>query len=144
MSNATHQSNASGMAAAMSGLWFRHIQEAAPRGNFNLGMDPAVLSVAAVNPLDALRLMIEARPEDWLWTDEAAKLCGVDESAFSEELPQLSREAVERALGRLSLALFAAMRNSWRREQGRPEAEMEAVAGAAEAFFLMTSVPSEH
>jgi hypothetical protein len=67
--------------------------------------------------------------------DEAARLCGVDASVFSDKVPALSIQDAERALGRLALAHLATLRNNWRTDAGGEE--LESVLSAPEAFRLI-------
>lgn len=98
---------------------------------------PGWLGECVLNPLESLRLMCMDEVQECAINEkEAAALCGVDVGAFTNEVPALSFEDAERALGRLALMYLATLRNTWRTD-GEVDDRLEKVALAPEAFRVM-------
>lgn len=141
------------MRVAMQGLWFQQVvaNHQGGHGQFALDMDQDTLALATFNPADALRLLIwpNGFEDASMGSEDAAAICEAPPDLFyAEGVPTMTQADWERTLGRLTLSLFASMRNDWRREQRRDESEFEDVLTApADFFWLIKSglkVQAEH
>ncbi|UCV27013.1 hypothetical protein [Ferribacterium limneticum] len=137
------------MRVAMRGQQFKMAVLNSEDTQFALDMNQETLAHSILNPADALRLMIWSRPGDCLDSDDAAAICEAPPDLFyAEGVPTMTQADWERTLGRLTLSLFASMRNDWRQAQGRDESEFEDVLTApADFFWLIKSglkVQAEH
>lgn len=124
-----------GAQAVMQSLYFRQQVEDKPWVEVSQGYCPEMFGGTVFNPLETLRLMCFGDDDMSISPEDAARVCGVDAGDFSDNVPALSIDEVERALGRLALAHLATLRNNWRTDAGC--GDRESVLSAPEAFRLI-------
>jgi hypothetical protein len=132
------------MKLAMQGQQFKLAMANSQEGQHALEMNQETLAHSILNPADALRLLIWSHGE-CLDGDDAAAICEAPADLFyADGVPAMTQGDWERVLGRLTLSLFASMRNEWRQDQGRDESELEDVLTAPADFFHLLKSGFKH
>lgn len=133
--------------ALLPALWFRQCVTDFGREAESLHVEgrhsATTYARNVMNPLLMVMYTIFDGDNNGLEAEDAARICGIMpdpifgnyDNAFSEQVPEVTIEVAERALGRLALMKLATDRNDIRREMGIEE--FEDILQAPAAFKLL-------